>query len=125
MAVTKLMGEHYRVFKGGSAVAEESNCSVTIQGNLEESGSKDVTGSYSKQDMVSKQWSVQVDSQDATLATLRGMITAFNSDNKVTVGWDQADGTNNQEAQNADFARSGSAILNDLSIVMNNRQPIS
>ena len=104
---------------------EESNCSVSIQGNMEDSSSKDVTGSYAKQDMVSKQWSIQVDSQDATLATLRGLITSFNSDSKITVGWDEADGANNQTAQNADFARSGSAILNDLSIVMNNRQPIT
>jgi hypothetical protein len=125
MALTKLMGEHFRVFVGGEAVAEETSCSVTVQANMEESTSKDVTGSYSRQDMMSKQWSVQADSQDATLATLRGMITSFNSDSKLTVGWDQTAGTDNQEAQNADFARSGSAILNDLSIVMNNRQPIT
>ena len=114
MALTKLMGEHFRVFVGGEAVAEETSCSVTVQANMEESTSKDVTGSYSRQDMMSKQWSVQADSQDATLATLRGMITSFNSDSKLTVGWDQTAGTDNQEAQNADFARSGSAVLNDL-----------
>ena len=121
MALTKIMGQNFRVFVGGSAVPEATNCQVTIQGNLEDATTKDSTGGWNEEQMTSKQWSVQVDDVDASLATLRALITRFNSDSKTTVGWDQTAGAQNREAQNAAFARSGQAILNDLSINANNR----
>ena len=124
MALTKIMGQNFRVFVGGSAVPEATNCQVTIQGNLEDATTKDSTGGWNEEQMTSKQWSVQVDDVDASLATLRALITRFNSDSKTTVGWDQTAGAQNREAQNAAFARSGQAILNDLSINANNRTTI-
>lgn len=124
MALTKLMGQNFRAFVGGSAVPEATNCNVTIQGNVEDSSTKDATGGWTEEQMVSKQWSVQVDDVDASLASLRALITRFNSDSKVTVGWDQTAGAQNRVAQNADFARSGQAILNDLSIQANDRQTV-
>lgn len=126
MAVIKLMGQNFRAFAGSTpaAVAEATNCQVTISGNMEESSTKDSESSWTEEQMVSKQWSVSVDDVDATLASLRALITQFNSDTKITVGWDQTAGEQNRVAQNADFARSGSAILNDLSIQANNRSTI-
>ena len=124
MALTKIMGQNFRVFVGGSAVPEATNCQVTIQGNLEDATTKDSTGGWNEEQMTSKQWSVQVDDVDASLATLRALITRFNSDSKTSVGWDQTAGAQNREAQNAAFARSGQAILNDLSINANNRTTI-
>ena len=118
------MGQNFRVFVGGSAVPEATNCQVTIQGNLEDATTKDSTGGWNEEQMTSKQWSVQVDDVDASLATLRALITRFNSDSKTSVGWDQTAGAQNREAQNAAFARSGQAILNDLSINANNRTTI-
>ena len=127
MAVIKLMGQNFRAFVGSTpaAVAESVNCQVTISGNMEESSTKDSVSSWTEEQMVSKQWSVSVDDVDATLASLRALITQFNSDAKTTVGWDQTAGEQNRVAQNADFARSGSAVLNDLSIQANNRSTIS
>lgn len=124
MALNKVMGQNFRVFVGGSAVPEATNCQVTIQGNVEDGATKDTTGAWNEEQMTSKQWSVQVDDVDASLASLRALISAFNSDSKATVGWDQTAGDQNRVAQNAAFARSGSAILNDLSIQANNRQTI-
>jgi predicted secreted protein len=124
MALTKIMGQNFRAFVGGSAIPEATNCQVTIQGNLEDATTKDSTGGWNEEQMTSKQWSVQVDDVDASLATLRALITRFNSDLKTTVGWDQTAGAQNREAQNAAFARSGQAILNDLSINVNNRTTI-
>ena len=118
------MGQNFRVFVGSAAVPEATNCQVTIQGNLEDATTKDSTGGWNEEQMTSKQWSVQVDDVDASLATLRVLITRFNSDLKTTVGWDQTAGSQNREAQNAAFARSGQAILNDLSINANNRTTI-
>ena len=66
----------------------------------------------------------QVDDVDASLSNLRALITRFNSDSKTTVGWDQTGGAQNRVAQHASFARSGQAILNDLSIQAGNRQTI-
>jgi hypothetical protein len=126
MAVKKIMGQNFRAFVGSTpaAVPEAVNCQVTISGNMEDSSTKDSENSWTEEQMVSKQWSVSVDDVDASLASLRALITRFNSDDKVTVGWDQTDGAQNRVAQNADFARSGSAILNDLSISANNRTTI-
>ena len=124
MALTKVMGQNFRAFVGGTAVPEATSCQVTIQGDVEDASTKDTEGSWNEEQMTSKSWSVQVDDYDASLATLRALITAFNSDSKITVGWDQTAGSQNREAQNAAFARSGQAILNDLSIQANNRQTI-
>ena len=127
MAVKKIMGQNFRAFVGSTpaAVPEATNCQVTISGNMEDSSTKDSENSWTEEQMVSKQWSVSVDDVDASLASLRALITRFNSDDKVTVGWDQTAGAQNRVAQNAYFARSGSAILNDLSISANNRTTIS
>lgn len=124
MALTKIMGQHFRVFVAGAAVPEAVNCSVTISGNMEDSTTKDTVGSYTQEQMTAKDWNVSVDNIDASLANLRALITRFNSDAKVTVGWDQTAGTQNRVAQNAPFAMSGQAILNDLSIQANNRTNI-
>ena len=124
MALTKIMGQNFRVFIGGSAVPEATNCQVTIQGNVEDASTKDSVGGWNEEMMTSKQWSAQVDNIDASLSNLRALITRFNSDAKTTVGWDQTAGAQNRVAQHATFARSGSAILNDLSIQAGNRQII-
>ena len=124
MALTKVKGSNFRAFIGGSAVAEATNCQVSITGNMEDARTKDTEGSYSQEQMTSRGWSVQVDSLEATAAALKAIITMFNSDTPVSVGWDQTEttaGTQNRTAANADFARSGNAILNDFSIQMNNR----
>ena len=125
MALKKLMGQNFRIFeKQGSAmvaVAGETTCQVTIQGNTEDESNKDTVSSYAKDSIVSKQWSVQTETNEVTLAALRAYIAAFNSDDLKTVGWDQTAGANNAVAQNADLARSGKAILNDLSLSANNR----
>ena len=118
------MGQNFRVFIGGSAVPEATNCQVTIQGNVEDASTKDSVGGWNEEMMTSKQWSAQVDNIDASLGNLRALITRFNSDAKTTVGWDQTAGSQNRVAQQAAFARSGQAILNDLSIQAGNRQTI-
>ena len=124
MALNKVMGQNFRAFIAGSAVPEATNCQVTVQGNVEDGSTKDSTGGWNEEQMTSKQWSVQVDNVDSSLASLRALITRFNSDSKTTVGWDQTSGAQNRIAQNAAFARSGQAILNDLSIQAGNRQTI-
>lgn len=125
MALNKVMGQNFRAFVAGTAVTEATNCQVTIQGNVEDASTKDSVGGWNEEQMTSKQWSVQVDNVDASLTNLRALINRFNSDSKTTVGWDQTGGAQNRVAKNAAFARSGQAILNDLSIATPNRQTIT
>lgn len=125
MALTKVKGQNFRAMVAGSAIPEAVSCSVTLSGNMEDSSTKDSTGAWSEEQMTSKQWSVSVDNVDASLASLRALITRFNSDTKVSVGWDQTSGAQNRVAQNAAFARSGQANLTDLTIQATNRQTIN
>jgi predicted secreted protein len=125
MALTEVMGQNFRTFVGSAAVPEATNCQVTLQGNLEDASTKDSTGGWAEEQMTSKQWSVQVDDVDASLATLRALITRFNSDNKTTVGWDQTAGAQNRVVQNANFKRSGQALLNDFTMTFNDRETVS
>ena len=125
MALTKIKGQNFRVLIGGNAVPEATSCQVTISGNMEDARTKDTEGSYNLEQMTSRSWQVQVDSLEATAAALKALITRFNSDSPVTVGWDQTTGTNNRTAADAAFARSGSALLVDLTIAAPNRANVT
>ncbi len=127
MALNKLKGQNFRTFVNGNAVPEASSCQVSITGNMESSKTKDSEGSFEQEQMTSRSWSVQVDSYEATADSLINIINQFISDNKVTVGWDETKvvtGSQNRTPNNAAFARSGQAILNDFTIAANNRTPI-
>ena len=128
MALTKIKGQNFRAFVGGTAVPEAVNCSVQITGNMEDSSTKDTESDYTTEQMVSKSWQVQVDSYQATAAAIKALLTRFNAGAKVSVGFDQTlttAGTMNRTAAEADFARSGQALLTDLSIQANNRAVIN
>lgn len=127
MALNKLKGQNFRTFLGGNAVREASSCQVSITGNMESSKTKDSEGSFEQEQMTSRSWSVQVDSYEATADSLIAVIQQFVSDQKVTVGWDETTvtaGSQNRIPNNAAFARSGQAILNDFTIQANNRTNI-
>lgn len=127
MALNKLKGQNFRTFVAGNAVPEASSCQVSITGNMEDSKTKDSEGSFGMEQMTSRSWSVQVDSYEATADSLINLINQFISDNKVTVGWDETKvvtGSQNRTPNNAAFARSGQAILNDFTIQANNRANI-
>lgn len=127
MALNKLKGQNFRTFVAGNAVPEASSCQVSITGNMEDLKTKDSEGSFGMEQMTSRSWSVQVDSYEATADSLINIIKQFISDQKVTVGWDETKvvtGSQNRTPNNAAFARSGQAILNDFTIAANNRAPI-
>ena len=131
MALTKIKGQNFRAFVGGlaaaNAVVEETNCQVQITGNMEDASTKDTINAWTTEQMTSKQWQVSVDQLEATAARLKAIITQFNSDSTVTVGFDQttAGTAQNRTPFNAAFARSGQAHLTDVSISAPNRQNIT
>ncbi len=131
MALVKLLGQNFRAFVGGIAAAyaviEETNMSCQISGNMEDATTKDTENLWTEEAMTSKQWQIQVDSLEATAARLKAIITQFNADSTVTVGFDQtstAAGGQNRTPSNAPFARSGQAHLIDVSISAPNRQNV-
>lgn len=120
----KIKGQNFRVFAGGAAVPEATNCQVTLTGNMEDASSKDTEGMFTEEQMVSTSWQVQVDSYYASAASAKALINTFIAAAAVEVGWDQTTGdagTQNREAADANFARSGNALLTDLTLVFNDR----
>lgn len=128
MAFKKIMGQNFRVFVGNKAVNEAVSCSVTISGNMEDASTKDSENSFTEEQMTSKSWQVQVDSVDSSVEKIKTLLKRIKDGNPVSVGFDQTTkeaGTYNRKAANAKFARSGQAIMTDLSIQANNRTTIS
>ena len=122
--MSKIKGQNFRVFVEGAAVPEATNCTVTLTGNTEDTSTKDSEGLFGAESVVSKSWSVSVDSYDASDANLTDLVSTFIAAQPVTVGWDQttgASGTQNRTASNANFKRSGSALMNDVTFQFNDR----
>ena len=126
--MSKIKGQNFRVLQGSgstlAAIPESTNCSITLQGNAESTSTKDTEGFYSQDTIVSKQWSAQVDTYQSETSALQGIITLFNAAAPVAVGWDQTGGAQNRVAQNANFKRSGNALLNDVTMTFNDRETV-
>ncbi len=123
--MSKIKGQNFRLLVAGAAVPEETNVSITIQGNTDDSSTKDSAGFYSQETVVSTSWQAQVDTYDAEPASIQALVTTFNAAQPVTVGWDQTAGAQNRVAQNAAFSRSGSALLTDVTFTFNDRATVS
>lgn len=111
--MSKIKGQNFKT--SCSLVADETNCTVTVQGNTEDTTTKSDIGLFSKDTVVSKQWSVQTDTYQAEVSQLRAVITAFNAAAAISVGW-QATGSN--------VGRSGQALLNDFTMQFDDRQTV-
>ena len=120
----KIKGQNFRLLQGGNAFPEATNCSITLTGNTEDTSTKDTEGLYGQNTVVSTSWSAQVDTYQGTAAELRAIITMFNAAAAVAIGWDQTGGSQNRVAQNASFARSGNALLNDFTMNFNDRETV-
>ena len=130
MALTKLMGQNFRVQNGSSVINEAVSCSVQIQGNQESVNTKDNAGGFVKEQMTSRNWNVSVETLDVSVVTLRKYIQLFVNQGQVNasggtgiiIGWDKTSGEDNKTLENADIARSGSAWLTSIGISAANRQ---
>ena len=122
--MSKIKGQNFRFLKNG-AIPEETNVNISITGNTEDTSTKDVTGLYSQQTVTTVTWSATVDTYQAEPADLIPLVTTFNAAQAITVGWDETSGALNRVAEGASFARSGDALLNDLTFTFNDRQPCS
>ena len=123
--MSKIKGQNFRILQAGAAIPEAVNASITLQGNTESTSTKDTEGLYSQDTVVSTQWSAQVDTYQSETSALKNIITLFNAAQPVAVGWDQTAGGQNRVAQNANFKRSGQALLNDFTMTFNDRETVA
>lgn len=123
--MSKIKGQNFRFLRNAAAIPEATNCSITLQGNAEDTSTKDTEGMFTQETIVSNQWSAQVDTYQSDTAALRAIISTFIAAQAVPVGWDQTAGAQNRVAQNANFKRSGNAILNDFTMNFNDRETVA
>ena len=98
-----------------------TNCTITLTNNVDESSVKDDVGLASKPEVISKAWSVQVDSLNVVNAA--AMLTAIKSMSKVTIMWDEVGTTDNQTpVASTTYARQGYAYISDATFTFNNRE---
>ena len=101
-------------------VAMATSCTVTMTGNTEDASHKDITGMAATPTIVSKSWTIQVDSLNVSDAA--AMLSQIKSGQPFTVMFDETAGTNNQRPEQASFARTGQAYLSDITFNFNNRE---
>jgi len=119
-----LKGQNFRILTlAGSdykCVGMATGCTVTLTSNTESAATKDDVGMADKPTVVSKSWSVSVESLDVTDAA--AMLTAMKSLTPFTLMWDETSTTDNQTGEQAAFARTGQAYLNDATFNFNDRE---
>ena len=120
-----LKGQNFRILTYDEAaekfkvVGMATNCVVNLTSNVENASHKDIIGMAEVPTVLSQAWSVQVDSLDVT--DVHAMLTAIQSLNPFTLLWDETATANNQTPQQAAFARSGMAYLNDATFQFDDR----
>ena len=79
MAQTKLMGQQFRVFEDSAKIDGAVSCQVTINQAMEDGSTKDTTGSFTEENVQSKNWQVQVDDKNGVYTALRALLTSIKS----------------------------------------------
>ena len=98
-----------------------TNCTVTLNTNVDDGGTKDDTGMAAKPTVVSKSWQVQVDSLN--VADVGQLLTAMKSQAPFFLIWDEVSVTDNQTPINEGEAQyGGKAFLTDVTFNFNNRE---
>ena len=124
MAILK--GQNFRILLYDTTASKykcvgmATNCTVNLNGNTEDSSTKDDVGLASKPVVVSKSWQVQVDSLN--VADAGAMLTAIKSMTAFTLLWDEVSTTDNQTPEEAAVSRSGDAYLSDITFNFNDRE---
>lgn len=114
-----LKGQNFRIFQGDKVVGMATNCTCTLTGNTEDASHKDLVSMAQAPSIVSKSWSVSVESLDVTdVATV---LTAIKNLTPFTLKWDETAITDNQTALAASYARTGTAYLNDVTFTWDDR----
>lgn len=123
--MSKIKGQNFRLLLSSAVIPDATNASITMTANTSDVTTKDTEGLSVDEEVVTTDWSAQVDNFQSTVAQLQAIITMFNAAQPVAVGWDQTTGDGNDTPASASFARSGNAILNDFTFNFNDREIVS
>lgn len=121
-----LKGQNFRILIYDSTatkykvVGMATGCTVTLNGNTEDANTKDDVAMAAKPTVITKSWSVSVESLNVSDAGT--MLTAIKSLTPFTLLWDETDTDDNQTAQGTAYARSGEAYLSDVTFNWNDRE---
>ena len=115
-----LKGQNFRIYNGASVIGMATGCTVTLNSNTDDANTKDDVGMASKPTVISKSWSVSVES--LSVADVGAMLTAIKSLTPFTLMWDESSTTDNQTAEGNALARTGTAYLNDCTFNFNDRE---
>lgn len=120
-----LKGQNLRILaqlegSGMSVIGMAANCTITLTNNTEDASTKDDVGLSTKPEVVSKAWSVQVDSLN--VVNTAAMLTAIKAMNKIQLMWDEVSTDDNQSPEGASYARAGEAYISDCTFTFNNRE---
>lgn len=123
-----IKGQNLRIKLNNKAVAFSTSCTVHVAASLEESSTKDTTGDWQDQESVSKNWDISVDalySVETDASGINGLDAFDLVGQTVTVVFEQTTGTKNRESVAGSVTRTGTAIVNDISLNAANRQNAS
>ena len=114
----KRKGQNIRISAGGTLIQEETNCTVTVNGNTEDTSTKSDSNLFTKEEVTSKSWQVQVESYDTSAATIKALLNRIIGASPVSVGFSETD----SQGSATGVSKGGQALLTDFSLQANNRQ---
>lgn len=121
-----LKGQNFRVLIYDSTASKykvvgmATGCTITLNGNTEDSNTKDDVNMAAKPVVISKSWSVSVESLN--VADAGAMLTAIKNLTPFTLLWDETETSDNQTAEGEGYARTGTAYLSDVTFNWNDRE---
>ena len=121
-----LKGKNFRILTYDTTASKfkcigmATNCTVNLTANTDDASTKDIVGSAAVPSVTSKGWQVSVES--LSIADMGALLTAIKTQTKFTLLWDEVATTDNQTPEEAGFARTGSAYLNDVTFNLNDRE---
>ena len=124
-----LKGQNFRILVYDTTASKfkcvgmSTSCQITQGTNADDGSNKDDVGMAAKPVVTSQNWSVQVESLNVSDAA--AMLTAIKSLTPFTLLWDEVSTTDNQTPEEAAFARTGTAYLNDATFQFNDRENAS
>lgn len=129
-----IKGQNLRVFVGDKCVAFATSCLLHVSANLEDTSTKDSTGSWDEQEIVGKSWSMSVDAlynaggTDTTGLNAQEMLDLLLAGQQVQVRFCVTGGSQNRQSltETSSMAEyDGSAWINDLSVTAENKSNAS
>lgn len=121
-----LKGQNFRILTYDTTASKfkcigmATNCTVNLTANTDDASTKDIVGMAAVPSVISKSWQVSVES--LSIADMGALLTAIKAQTKFTLLWDEVATSDNQTPQEAAFARTGSAYLNDVTFNLNDRE---